>query len=177
MRDMLSQAPSGSICFRKSIISNQMAEVGAITSIIGIVGAGAKLSLLLLDFASSIGSAGAEVRSIGTEISLFCCVLKQLERTLTQAKNRCYSTSAIETTRDILDRCRVIFKDLQIIFEEIQGNKAHSSETSIDFLRRIKWTMKRSKVQMHRATLESCKITLHIMLTTLEFAQKVSERK
>ena len=154
-----------------------MAEVGAIASIIGIVRAGAKLSLLLLDFASSIGSAGAEVRSIGTEISLFCCVLKQLERTLTQAKNRRYSISAVETTQEILDHCRVIFKDLQIIFEEIQENKAHSSETSIDFLGRIKWTLKRSKVQMHRATLESCKITLHIMLTTLEFAQKVSERK
>jgi hypothetical protein len=41
-----------------------MAEIGAIASIIGVVGAGSKLSLILFEFGSSIGSAGSEVRAI-----------------------------------------------------------------------------------------------------------------
>jgi hypothetical protein len=39
-----------------------MEAIGAIASIIGVVGAGAKLSILLFEFASTVGSAGQEVR-------------------------------------------------------------------------------------------------------------------
>lgn len=154
-----------------------MAELGAVASLIGIIGAGAKLSLLLFDFGSSIGSAGSQVRSIGTEISLFCAVLKQLERTLAKAKDRRYSISAIETTHEILEQCQVVFNELQTIFDSLKKSKLSSGETSMDLLGRLKWVMKRDQVRMHRATLESCKITLHIMLTTLEFADRVSARR
>ncbi|KAL9121585.1 MAG: hypothetical protein Q9187_001855 [Circinaria calcarea] len=154
-----------------------MAELGAIASIIGIIGAGAKLSIVLFDFGNSIGSAGSQVRSIGTEISLFCAVLKQLERTLAKAKDRRYSISAIETTQEILEQCQVVFNELQAIFDSLIKSKPSSSETTIDILGRLRWVLKRDKVQMHRTTLESCKITLHIMLTTLEFAERVSARR
>jgi hypothetical protein len=48
-----------------------MAEIGAIATIVGIAGAGAKLSIVLFEFASQVGSAGLEIRQIGTEISPF----------------------------------------------------------------------------------------------------------
>ena len=155
-----------------------MEAVGAVASIIGIVGSGAKLSIAVFDFASTIGSAGAEVRAIGTEISLFCSVLKQLERTLAKAKNRRYSISAIEATQEILDATRGVFEEIEDIVNGFQKNKRRSEEQSIDLAARIKWTLgKRSKIQRHRAMLESCKITLHIMLTTLDFARKLSSRR
>jgi len=55
-----------------------MEAIGAIASIVGVAGAGAKLSIVLFEFASTVSSAGQEVRQIGIEISLFCSVLKQL---------------------------------------------------------------------------------------------------
>ena len=155
-----------------------MEAVGAVASIIGIVGAGAKLSITLFDFASTIGSAGAEVRAIGTEISLFCSVLKQLERTLTKANNKRYSISAIEATQEILDTTTGVLGEIEDIINGIQKHKGQSTEPTIDLTAKIKWTLrKRSKIQRHRAMLESCKITLHIMLTTLDFARKLSSRR
>lgn len=152
-----------------------MEAIGALSSIIGIVGAGAKLSILLFDFASHLGSAGSEVRAIGTEISLFCAVLKQLERTLAKAKRR-YSISAIETTQQILNQTRIVFEEIERLISGLK--KKGAGDSSIDLSARVKWVLlKRSKIQMHRATLESCKITLHIMLTTLDFARKVSSRR
>lgn len=155
-----------------------MAEVlGAIASIVGIVAAGAKLSIALFDFAGSIGSAGSEVRAIGTEITLFCSVLQQLERTLAKAKDRRYSISAIETTQKILEHCQLIFEEIDGIVTRLRKQKPSSGEVSLDFKARMKWLFKRSQVQQYRATLESCKITLHLMLTTLEFAERVSARR
>ena len=155
-----------------------MEAVGAVASIIGIVGAGAKLSIALFDFATTIGSAGAEVRAIGTEISLFCSVLKQLEKTLAKAKNRRYSISAIEATQEILHVTRGVFDSIEGIINGLQKHKGRSMENSIDLTARINWTLrKRSRIQKHRAELESHKITLHIMLTTLDFARKLSSRR
>jgi hypothetical protein len=155
-----------------------MAEtIGAIASIIGIAGAGAKLSIILFDFASTVGSAGLEVRQIGTEIALFCSVLRQLQSTLTKAKGFRYSISAIETTQQILDQCQDIFKQIEDIVNGLRKPGTNSNEPSVDLVAKVKWVFKRSKVVMLRTTLESCKITLHIMLTTLDFAQKISTRR
>jgi hypothetical protein len=154
-----------------------MAEIGAIASIIGVAGAGAKLSIVLFDFASTVGSAGLEIRQIGTEISLFCSVLVQLQSTLTRAKGYRYSISAIDTTQQILDRCQQVFKDIDSIVDGLRKPGAKPGEASVDLVARVKWTLKRSKVQLLRTTLESCKITLHLMLTTLDFAQKLSLRR
>jgi predicted glycosyl hydrolase (DUF1957 family) len=157
-----------------------MEAIGAIVSIIGVVGAGAKLSILLFEFASTVGSAGQEVRQIGIEISLFCSVLKQLQSTLSNAKACRYSLSALEATQEILDRCQEIFKEIDAIVVSLRLRKRsdeHSSEATQDLIARVKWTFKRSQVQLLRTTLESCKVTLHIMLTTLDIAQKIATRR
>jgi hypothetical protein len=64
------------IFFFGNLFQRPTAEIGAIASIIGVAGAGAKLSIMLFEFASSVGSAGTEVKRIGIEISLFCSVLR-----------------------------------------------------------------------------------------------------
>jgi len=155
-----------------------MEAIGAIASIIGIAGAGAKLSIVLFEFASAVGSAGQEVRQIAIEISLFCSVLKQLQSTLAKAKAFRYSLSAIETTQEILDRCQEVFNEIEGIVNSLRkGGGERSPEATQDWVVRIKWTFKRSQVQLLRSTLESCKVTLHIMLSTLDFAQKIATRR
>jgi hypothetical protein len=150
----------------------------AISAIIGVAGAGAKLSILLFEFASTVGSAEQEIRQIGIEISLFCSVLKQLQSTLAKAKSYRYSLSAIETTREILDRCQQLFEEIEAIVCGLRKRGGERLvESSVDWIGRVKWTFKLSQVQKLRTTLESCKVTLHLMLTTLEFAQKLAARR
>jgi hypothetical protein len=152
-----------------------MAELGIIVSIVGLVGAGAKLSIVLFDFASTIGSAGYELQAIGTEISLFCSVLKQVQGVLSHAHFH-YSAVAIHTAQEILDRCQAIFDNIEDIVLGLRDVQSRDKIPTTDFVRKVKWTFKKSKVQVLRSTLESCKITLHIMLTTMELAERVSLR-
>ncbi|MCJ1356838.1 MAG: hypothetical protein MMC33_006834 [Icmadophila ericetorum] len=153
-----------------------METLGSVTGIPAVVSAGTKLALFLFEFADSVGSVGEEIRSIGTEISLFCAVLKQLEKTLTNAKSCRYSTTAIETTFQIVERCQQVFNSIQAVMDGLR-RQDRSAGPSTDLRARIKWTvMERSKVMKYQVTLESCKLTLHLMISTLEFAQKVSKR-
>ena len=153
-----------------------MAEIGVIASIIGLISTGAKLSLAIFDFASSIGHAGKELRDVGTEISLFCSVVTQLQAVLTHAHFR-YSTAAINTTKQIIDRCQQILDDFGDIVNSLQSTQGPGLVPTVDFVARVRWTFKKSQVQVLRSTLDSCKLTLHVMLTTMEVAQKVSRRR
>jgi hypothetical protein len=153
-----------------------MAELGAIASIVGITAAGAKVSISLYDFASSVGDAGTQVWIIAIEISVFCSVLGLLKNTLAKAKSCRYSMSAIETAQEVLERCHGVFEDIDKIVSSLK-NKNASAEPTVDFVARFKWTFKKSKVKLLRSTLESLKITLHIMLTTLDTVQKTASRR
>lgn len=59
-----------------------MAEFVLAASITGLAGVGAKLSLVLFDFASTVGSAGTEIQIIGKEIALFSSVMTQAQKAM-----------------------------------------------------------------------------------------------
>lgn len=154
-----------------------MAETGTISRIIGVIGSGTRVSLTLFQFGASIGSAGTEARAIGTEISLFCSVLKQLHSTLTNARSFRHSINAIDTIHEILDQCQEIFNEIESIIDGLQKRKAANLEPSSQFISRVRWSSKKSKLQLLRTSLGSCKITLHIMLSTLDFAERIATRR
>ena len=154
-----------------------MAEIGIIASIAGIAAAGTKLSVALFDFGSTIGSAGHEIAQVASEILLFCAVLKQVQSKLKRAKSSRYSLGAIQTTQEILDRCEHVFKEIETIIDSLRKENVNSRDSIVDWKARIKWTFKRSHIQLQRTTLESCKITLHIMLTTLDFDRRTASRR
>ncbi|PMD62026.1 uncharacterized protein K444DRAFT_485157, partial [Hyaloscypha bicolor E] len=151
-----------------------MAELGAIASIVGIAAAGAQLSMALFEFGSTVGSARSEVNQIAIEISQFSPVLKQLHSTLTKAKARRYSISAIATTQEILKRCQEIFREIEDIVQPLQKSAGKSKEPPVDVVARVKWTFKRSKVQVLQKTLESSKSTLQLMLLVLDIGRKTA---
>jgi hypothetical protein len=150
-----------------------MAELGALASVIGIAGAGAKLSIAIFEFASTIGSAAPEITSIGTEISQFCVVVKQIESTLKKAKKSVrYSLTALLAIESITDRCQGVFKEIEDILTRLKKGKAEPK-----LLGRLIWPVKRVKVEMLRKTLESSKLTLSCMLMTLLFAENIASRR
>lgn len=150
-----------------------MAEIGAIASVIGIASTGAKLSIALFDFASTIGSAATEITSVSTEISQFCVVVKQIESTLRKARTTVrYSITALAAIEQITGQCQPVFDEFEKILKELKKGKAEPN-----FLGRLKWTLKRSKVQILQKTLEASKLTLSCMLMTLLFAENVSSRR
>lgn len=153
-----------------------MAEIGLVASIIGIVGAGAKLSIIIFDFASTIGTAGRELQSLGTEISLLCSVLKPLQSLLDHAHFHS-SQGAKYDLRRIVDDCRKVFVEIDDIFSGLQSARGSYLFPSVDFVGKVKWTFKKSKVLMLRSTLDSCKLTLALMLSTMQSAERATERQ
>lgn len=157
---------------------NKMAEIGLIASIIGVAGAGAKLSIAIFDMASTIGGAGKELQDLSTEISLLCSVFKQLETLLLHAHFR-YSNAAADTTRKILERCKEVFNELDDVVKDLwpRKNDGMAGIPSVDFVTRVKWLgFKSSKVKLIKSTLESYKLTLGIMLSTMQLAERTSIR-
>jgi hypothetical protein len=154
-----------------------MAEIGLIAGVIAIVGAGTKLSIAIFDFATTIGSAGRELQIVGTEISILCSVLRQVQSLLEHAHFH-PSKIAIESLKKIKERCEAVFEEIAEILTGFRTAKGDALFPPPDFLRKIKWTFsKRSKVLVLRSTLESCKLTLSVMLNTMQLAESVSRRR
>ena len=154
-----------------------MAEIGIIASVIGIVGAGTKLTLIIFDFAASIGASGRELQNIATEISGLCSVLKQLQTVLEHAHFR-PSKTAIESAQRIIEQCGKVFAEIDEIVGELRRAKGDELFPSVDFVGKVKWTFsKKAKVLMLRSTLEACKSTLSVMLVTMLLAERVSQRR
>jgi hypothetical protein len=154
-----------------------MAEIGIIASVIGVVGAGTRLSIVIFDFAASIGNAGRELQNVATEISGLCSVLKQLQMVLEHAHFQ-PSETAIESAKKIIGQCSKVFTEINEIVGELRRAKGDELFPSVDFVSKVKWTFsKKSKVLMLRSTLEACKSTLSVMLVTMLLAERVSQRR
>lgn len=149
-----------------------MAEIAALSNLAGVICCGLRLSISLYDFATALGTAGREIKTLGTDITLFCSVLKQVQSSLGEAKSYRISTDAIQTTQDILDQSSGIFDELLSIFAKLQGDE----KLPVDFLTRVRWTFKRAKVLLLRENLQSCTAMLHLMLTTMSFAQRIANK-
>ena len=156
-----------------------MAELGILASVIAVVGAGTKLSIVIFDFATSVGKAEREVQNVATEISNLCSVLKQLQMILERAHFQ-PSQTAIESAQRIIEQCSEVFSEINDIVGELRssnGDEVFPVHT-MDFVSKVKWTFsKKSKVLMLRSTLDACKSTLSVMLVTMLLAERVSQRR
>jgi hypothetical protein len=161
-------------------ISNKMAELGAIASIVGIAAAGAKISMTLYELGSTVRSAKRDINKVAVSIATFCSVLQQLASTLEKARSARFSVSAIETTQEILDRCTELFSEIEEVVKKLemgqQGGRS-PKQTSIGHVARVKWVFQRAKVQRLHAELESMKLTLTLMRIALNLAEKIRARR
>jgi hypothetical protein len=94
-----------------------MAELAA--SIIGIISVGTKVTLVIFEIASDLGSAGEDVQWLGTEISVFCAVLEDLKSTLEQAQSSGFSLTSLKNMGIILDHCKAILERIQNVLDKI----------------------------------------------------------
>jgi septation ring formation regulator EzrA len=150
-----------------------MAELGALANVVTVVGVGLQLSVALFDFASTLGSAGHEIEDMGSDITLLCAVLKRVQSTLDSPRSVRLSVTAIQTTQDILNRCRKTLDDINSILKKLRKD----GQRHVDVLARVKWTLKRPKILMLRSSLQSCTTTLHLMLSAIDWAHNAARRQ
>ena len=144
-----------------------------IASIIGVAGAGFRLSLLLNGVASEMAHADTEIHNIAKGISLFSLMLKQVGKTMEEGRTLA-SASAIETATEIRDQSELVFKEIERMINLSQGRDEKGHIRSITIAERVKWCFKKQKVQYLLGQLESLKLSLSIMLQILQMGKMMA---
>ena len=155
-----------------SITANTMLH-SIIASIIGVAGAGFRLSLILNAVASEITNAECDIHSIAKGISLFSLMLKQVGKTMEEGKTVA-TQSAIETATEIRDQSQVVFDEIKNMVDLAQAKDDKGNLRSITIAQRVKWCFKKRKVHYLLGQLESLKLSLSIMLQILQMGKAIA---
>ncbi|KAH0537558.1 hypothetical protein FGG08_005657 [Glutinoglossum americanum] len=155
-----------------------MAEI---SSILGVAGAGIKLSLVLYEMASDIGSAGRDVNAIAGEMSLFSQgsvkVLRMVDKSLKGASVQFGSPVILEANAvlpSLVSQCQIIYKEANGLLDVL---KPLMGESPFRKLGRVRWLFQKSRVQVLRGMLDSLKATVSLLVSTvdLEIAKRSKE--
>jgi hypothetical protein len=143
----------------------QMADPHSLmASLAAVATAGVQVSRTLFSIANAIGGASEEILSIGREISAFCGVLRDLHEFLDDAKDL-ISKRALLNANHILRDCKNVFTKIQRMLDSCNAGPRMS------FWQSLQWSFRREKVKPMCAKLESFKLTLAILLSTMRLAR------
>lgn len=142
---------------------------GLIASIIGIAGAGFRLSVLLNVVGSEVASAGQEIHSISKAVTLFSLMLKQVGQTL-QAPDSIHSHEAEQAAVQITNECRQVFDEIEYLLDKVRTRR-NDGTVMPTTLQKFKWCFKKHKVTYLLAQLESLKLSLSVMLQILQLGK------
>ena len=80
-----------------------MAELGLIASVIGVAGAGLKLSIPLYTFSETVATAADSIKAIAKDVCLTSAVLEELGSNLNHdGQARLYSGTALKTAQAVV---------------------------------------------------------------------------
>ena len=142
-----------------------MAEIGLIASIIGVAGAGARISITLFKMANTLGSAGHEVRFVAADTNALSLVLTNLSRTLKQ--KRVAAEEGEENATAILILCRSIIADSELLYQKLEPLVSGSTNAVNETLLKVRWLFEKTKFAAHRQSLEALKSTLGLLISTI----------
>ena len=144
-----------------------------IASIIGVAGAGFRLSLVLNAVGAQISNAECDIHNIAKGISLFSLMLKQVGKTMEEGRTVA-TQSAMDTATEIRDQSQVVFDEIKNMVDLAQGRDENGHIRSITISQRVKWCFKKQKVQYLLGQLESLKLSLSIMLQILQMGKAIA---
>lgn len=141
----------------------------AIASVLGVAGAGFRLSLILNAISCEIVNAGFEVHGISKGVTLFSTMLKQTG-TVLQTADSVHSTEAIETAMSIADESTRVFDEINDMLDRL-GTKSSDGSATPSIQQRFRWCFKKNRVTYLMAQLESLKLSLAVMLQVIQLGQ------
>lgn len=141
-----------------------MEPISAAASIVGLVGAAAKVSETLFNFVTSVKEAPRLASSVLQEVSDTSACLNQLQSYLigTKATSRSHENLLmIEQITVALSNCVLIFSELEEIVESLKPTNP------IQLSRLGQWALKETAIKNLFTRLQHSKASLNLMMTTL----------
>ena len=144
-------------------------ESNTISSIIGVAGAGFRLSLILNAVSCEVASEGLEVHSISKTVTLFSLTLKQTG-TAFQARDSVHTWDALDGVRTIADDATRIFDEFNDMLDRVRTKPSEGSVVP-SIQQRFQWCFKRHRVTYLLAQLETHKMSLSVILQVLQLGK------
>jgi hypothetical protein len=138
-----------------------MDPLSLISTVAGVATAGVQISMVLFEISNKIAHAPKEVAEIASEIASLSTVLEHFRDILDEGiKKKLYRDRVISDTIDLLTR-----------IAEIQSKIQRKTKGSGSWKFRVKWAFFSSaQAETTIAKLSSIKMTLHLMLSTMQLA-------
>ncbi|KAI9721257.1 MAG: hypothetical protein M1812_002419 [Candelaria pacifica] len=142
-----------------------MADPLSIASgVFGLATAGIKLSSALYDICETIGSAQEAIEDIASDLSLFIIIVSELEK-IFDTPQRVYSDTLLKSISDICEKCKLLFRRINRMIGRTEN------VPQLQFKSKVAWVFREKKVRTVKASLDSLKSTLGLMLQTLKLAR------
>ena len=141
-----------------------MDGLSTVASVASVAAVGVQLSKTIYDVVTTIKSGNEEIQEVADHVSVLSVVLEELQEVLNHEKLH-FRPALEENARIIVSRCEGIFKDIE----------KHTKGTKDATTRKLKWYFKREKVRPLRASLESLKSTLSILLQVVQLGKTTQD--
>ena len=141
-----------------------MDPISAAASIVGLVGAAAKISETLFKFVTSVKGAPSLASSVLQEVSDTSACLSQLQSYLmgTKVTSRSHENLLmVEQITVTLSSCVLVFSELEEIVESLKSSNA------MQLSRLGQWALKETAIKNLFRRLQHSKASLNLMMTTL----------
>ena len=135
-------------------------------SIIGILGAAAKVSSVLISFVQSTKAAPKLAQTVLSEVNGLSAILTHLQTYLLGAASPSKSRASLILVEQVivtLTECVTTFSEL----EDALGTSKNDAEMSA--LNRVRWAMKESNISDIQGRLQSNKASLNLMLNIMQW--------
>lgn len=141
-----------------------MDPMSAAASIIGLLGAAAKVSEVLLKFIGSVKGAPKLAQNVLVEVSDVSACLNQLQRYLQGA----LSTSSSQEQFLMVEQLVVTLSNCVLIFSELEETvESLKPEEPMQPWRLARWVFKEQAISALMVRMQQSKLSLSLMLTTL----------
>ena len=138
----------------------------SIAAVIGVAGAGFRLSLILNAVSCEVASEGLEVHSISKTVTLFSITLKQTGLAL-QKHDSVHTPEALDGIQRIADDATRIFDEFNDMLDRVR-TKPKDAATGPSIQQRFQWCFKRHRVTYLLAELDTHKLSLSVIQQVLQ---------
>ncbi|MCJ1351740.1 MAG: hypothetical protein MMC33_001724 [Icmadophila ericetorum] len=97
-----------------------VAEIGLISAIVSVTGAGITLSRTLVRIFNELGWAAKNARDVASSIGIFSIALRQVKGCLEDAYLP-HTEDAIETVEVIVEHCKSIYEEVEDMIERVHS--------------------------------------------------------
>lgn len=145
-----------------------MAElVGLITGIGSMIAMAIKISATMFTIADELSTAGAQIRAIATDTRAMALVLHNLKAILKRDMRK-INIEAKEVLKASMDLCATEMQNMDKHLKPLCGS---GEGQKMDLKQKAMWLFAKTKISTTKASLDSMKLTLGLLLGTLEYME------